>query len=608
MPLAATAAPSAPLVRRAPTVAASYALALLAAGAAGLIAASAPVEHPELVAGGRALIVGVPIAIGLHAWWRGTSERFGLLLVAAGGGLLLSTFAESGDDLAYTFGRVAGWWVQLLVVYLLLSFPHGRLMTRVDRFLFYAMAVNVAVLFMPRLALDADFEVPSPYTSCTDACPPNALFPFDSEPWVMDNVIKQVGLAVSIAVMVSVLMRLRERLQAASPLARSVFMPVLAVGAAHAVLTAIGFVLRSANPRGWWVEAIAWLLALTVPAIAVAFLFGMLRWRFFAAGALQRLTEWLRGLPDAATLQRAFAEAFGDPSVALVFPDPSARDGWLDPAGRPIETPAPGPGQTVTEIRDRGSLVASVIHDEALRADPKMMDAAIAVVSVVLDNRRLEDQASAAAREVRLSRARIAASAERERRRIERDLHDGAQQRLVALRIELELAEELVRRDPELGADRLRELELAVDETLEELRSLAHGVYPPLLSDEGIAEALRAAAARFPIRVEVAALGELRRYTPEIEGAVYFCVLEALQNVLKHADGARRATVRLDAGRGAELLFSVRDDGAGVTELARGRGSGITNMNDRLAAVGGELEISSARGVGTTVRGRVPTP
>jgi len=227
------------------------------------------------------------------------------------------------------------------------------------------------------------------------------------------------------------------------------------------------------------------------------------------------------------------------------------------------------------------------------------------MAAAVLDAQRLAAEVEAATRELRSSRARIAASADRERRRIERDLHDGAQQRLVALRIELELAEELVRRDPEEGVGRLQELEREVDEALEELRSLAHGVYPPLLADQGLAEALRAAAARSPIGVEVEA-HDLARYAPEVEGAVYFCVMEALQNVLKHATGARRVAVRLDGGSGAELRFSVCDDGSGAPDGTIRPGGGITNMRDRLAAAGGDIQVSCPSGGGTTVRGRVP--
>jgi signal transduction histidine kinase len=206
-------------------------------------------------------------------------------------------------------------------------------------------------------------------------------------------------------------------------------------------------------------------------------------------------------------------------------------------------------------------------------------------------------------RELQLSRARIASGAEQERRRIERDLHDGAQQRLVALRIELELAEDVVLRDPELGVQRLRELEHEVEEALEELRALAHGVYPPVLADRGLEHALRDVATRSKIRVDLVT-HDIRRFSTEVEAAVYFCVLEAIQNAHKHATGARRIVVGLDGSTGNVLRFSVRDDGRGTAAIEEG--AGITNLRDRLAAIGGAVDVTSRVGVGTVVRGYAP--
>lgn len=580
--------------------------ALAATVTAAAQGADAGSSRPELVALARALIVGVPVAAGLYTWGRHGSERFGLLLVGLGAGLSLTTLAESDDELLYTFGRIAGWLVEVLVVYAILSFPTGRLPGHKDRVLVGAMGLVVLTLFLPRLALMDDFEVPSPYTSCTHDCPSNALFLLADEPAFADGVLRPAGALLVVVVMVAVLFRLRERMRDATPFARRMLAPVVALGAARVGLLAVGFPARQANPTGQAVEVISWLIAFAVPAIALAFLLGILRWRLFAGRALTRLAECLQSMPDAAALRRAFAEAFDDPTVQIAFPAGGSADGWMDCWGRPTTLPAPGEARSVNEVRRDGTVVAAVVQDDALKAQPDLVDAGLAMASVVLDNQRLAAEAEIAMREVRQSRARIAASAERERRRIERDLHDGAQQRLVALRIELELAEEMVRSDPEAGIGRLRQLEHDVDEALEDLRSLAHGVYPPLLADRGLAEALWAAAMRSPIQVEVDAR-EVGRYPPEVEGAVYFCVLEALQNAVKHATGARRVVVGLDGGTKAELRFSVRDDGAGSPGAAIDPGVGLTNMRDRLAAVGGAVHITSAPGVGTTLRGRVPT-
>jgi signal transduction histidine kinase len=308
----------------------------------------------------------------------------------------------------------------------------------------------------------------------------------------------------------------------------------------------------------------------------------------------------------AVTLRWALAEAFDDPTLEVAFPSGNGSSAWIDSRGRPLTLPNGDSGRAVSEVRESGKVVAAIVHDAALGARPELVRAGVAMAGVVLDNQRLAAETAASLREVRRSRARIAATAERERRRIERDLHDGAQQRLVALRIELELAGELVRRDPERGALRLRELEQEVDDALEEVRTLAHGVYPPLLSDRGLPDALRDWAGRcsVPVKLET---HDVARYPPEVESAVYFCVLEALQNVLKHAAGARRALIRLDGGDAGELRFSVHDDGAGAPGGVVRAGAGITNMRDRLSAIEGDVTVSSSVGAGTVVRGHVPT-
>jgi signal transduction histidine kinase len=298
----------------------------------------------------------------------------------------------------------------------------------------------------------------------------------------------------------------------------------------------------------------------------------------------------------AATLRSLLAAAFGDPTLEVAFP---RNGGWVGTDGRALTL---NDGRSTSEVRDGSEVVAVLVHDGAR---PDLVDAGVSMARVVLENERLTAEAAASLREVLDSRARLAVGAERERRRIERDLHDGAQQRLVALRIELELAEELVRRDPERGADRLRDLEHAVDEALEEVRTLAHGVYPPLLADRGLPDALRAATKRsgLPVVLDARAVG---RYPPEVESAVYFCVLEALQNALKHATGVTGAEIHLDGSAAGELRFEVRDDGAGAPDGAITPGTGITNMRDRLAAIGGEVMLSSGQG-GTVVRGRAPS-
>src|SRR4051794_10809357 len=578
----------------------------LAVAAAAAVSLTGAESRPALVALARAVIVGAPIAVGLYAWYRRIDERFGVLLALAGGAWFLTTLGESQDELVYTIGRAAGWFVEILLVYLILAFPTGRLADRTDRLLVGAIGLAVVATYLPRLVLAQHFEVPSPYTSCVRDCPANAFFLFQHEPAFVGSVLRPLGVVMVLVVATAVLVRVWRRMQDATPLAQRMITPLLWVGLARLSVLAVGISARLAGPQAASVPVVAWLLALAAPAMALAFLLGLVRWQLFAGRALQHLAVWLRAAADPVRLRWALAEALSDPGIEIVFPAPGASGRWMDCRGRPAALPGTDAGRSVTEVHQHGRLLAAVVHDRALDAHPELLDAGVAIAGVALDNQRLAVEAEAAAREVRHSRARIAAGAERERRRIERDLHDGAQQRLVALRIELQLAEDLVRLDPEKGAARLQELQSAVEEALEDLRHLAHGVYPPLLADRGLTEALESVAARSVVRVELETR-HVGRYPAEVESAVYFCVLEALQNTLKHAGGARRVVVSLDGGVLGRLRFTVRDDGGGAPGGVIRPGAGITNMRDRLAAFGGDVEVTSTPNVGTTVRAGVPT-
>jgi signal transduction histidine kinase len=221
--------------------------------------------------------------------------------------------------------------------------------------------------------------------------------------------------------------------------------------------------------------------------------------------------------------------------------------------------------------------------------------------------RDLASQAGLVLRNVRLiedlkaSRVRLVQAQDAERRRIERNIHDGAQQQLVALQVKLGLTRALAPTDPDKAGQLLGELQAETEQALQDLRDLARGIYPPLLQDQGLPAALAAQARKSPLPVTVEA-GGIGRYPSEVEAAVYFCVLEALQNVAKYA-GATTATVTLSGTD--HLTFTVADDGSGFDPATTPRGSGLTNMADRLAALGGEVEVQSTPGHGTTVRGRV---
>jgi len=261
-------------------------------------------------------------------------------------------------------------------------------------------------------------------------------------------------------------------------------------------------------------------------------------------------------------------------------------------------------GLIVIERRRRG---------DALAADADMtLEELAREVGAGLNKQRLDSALHASleqlrhqADELQASRARIVVAADAERRRIERDLHDGAQQYLVAIAVKARLIQQLARTDPSGGMALTQDLVHDVESALDELRTLAQGIYPPLLSSAGLVEALAAACRRMPLRVRLEAEG-VGRYQTELEAAVYYCCLEALQNASKHAGDGASAAVRLWEEGGA-LCFEVDDDGAGFDVENKTSGTGLTNMSDRLGAVGGTLLIESSPGVGTRVRGTVPT-
>lgn len=573
---------------------------------AAALGARAQTSDPAMTALLRATMVAAPLAAALYTWGVSPFERFARLLLSVGLVSFLTTLGESGDATLYSVGRAAGWTLEILLVILVLAFPDGPLRTATDRRLAAAMAGVVAVFYLPTLLLTERFQVPSPYTSCTHDCPRNAFFPFGHELALTRPALLGVGSILVFIIMLLVLLRLRRRVMLSSAVQRQALVPVLVLGLAREALVGTLIVTRQLGAADAVVRTGATLIAWATPAIAIAFLVGLVRMRLAAERTLRTLAASVRALPALPALQRTVAEALDDPTLRLVRPVGVGLDRWVDVHAEPAPAPLETSERCVRMVQDgHGRIVGALAADAALAARPELLDAAAALVAVALENRRLEAEAELAAVAVRDSRARIAATADHERRRIERDLHDGAQQRLVALRVELSIVEDMLLDDPRGAVARIRELEASADEALEELRALAHGVHPPLLADRGLVEALRSAIARSGLPATLREVG-VRRYRPEIESAIYFCILEALQNVAKHARGARRVRVRINGDAPGELWFDVSDDGDGAARLQDG--AGITNMRDRLAAIDGSLHLVSRRGIGTRVSGRVPLP
>lgn len=239
-----------------------------------------------------------------------------------------------------------------------------------------------------------------------------------------------------------------------------------------------------------------------------------------------------------------------------------------------------------------------------MREGLRRLLAAAATRARVEERGRYEGELRTVLDDLRAAQRRVVAAGDAERQRIERNLHDGAQQRLMAVRLELGLLEERLRQERHAAAKQLAALRHELDDALEELRELAHGLYPPLLASDGLEAALTAVGRRAPIPVRVDA-HEMARAPRPIESTAYFCCIEALQNAVKHAGASARVTIKL-AMRGRCLLFSVEDDGVGFDSSVVRPGQGLTNLSDRLSSLGGRAEIRSTPGIGTALLGEIP--
>jgi len=335
-----------------------------------------------------------------------------------------------------------------------------------------------------------------------------------------------------------------------------------------------------------------------VVLLPLAFLAGILRGGFARAGELQELVARLGDAPlPAERLAAAVADALGDPTASLVYWLP-AEQRYVDAAGTPLEL---GPGRGVEEVRSGGHKVGAIVYDGVLLRDAEPVRSVARMSGLALDHERLTAELRAAAHELEASRARLAEAADVERRRIARDLHDGAQQRLVLLAIESELLSRCAE-DPEAVRRGAGQLHAGLDAALDELRALIQGLVPPLLAERGLRAAAGELAAQAPIPVALDAdAGELHA-PPRIESTGYFVINEALVNVIKHAR-ATSATVSLRRHDHA-LRIEVTDDGVGGAD--RTRGTGLAGLADRVAAAGGTFELESTPGSGTRLRAELP--
>ena len=300
-------------------------------------------------------------------------------------------------------------------------------------------------------------------------------------------------------------------------------------------------------------------------------------------------------------VRELLAESLGDRSVAIAYWLPD-RGAFVDEGGHPVALPEPGSGRAWTAVEQDGRRVAAIVHDAALDTSPELVEAAAAASSLAIDNERLKADLRARVEDLRVSRLRIVEAADEARRRIERDLHDGAQQQLLALALELRVLRSSIS-DPEAGP-LVDGLAVRLEAALSDLRELARGIHPAILTRSGLDPAIAALAARSPVPVDVQSAID-GRLAPAVEAAAYFVVAEALTNVARYAEAAQaRVEMRGDGNGG--IVVVVADDGVGGADP--NAGSGLRGLQDRLAVIDGVLAIDSPPGAGTRLEATIPSP
>ena len=536
------------------------------------------------------------IAAGLIASHRRPGNRLGLLAIAAGFAWLAGDFTSATDlRVSYAATVLHGWFDPLFAL-VILTYPAGRISGR--------FAQLLAAGF---IAVQAAWSIAKAY-----GLRPISWWDCPTCIGTVDDVIATMGVldtlgrietALLTALSIGVLVLVATRWLRASGTARGRQAPVVLAGVVLALGFTGGFLLQTIAPdtaRTAGGELRVLVLAVLRILVAVGLLVGVLR-EDVARGRIADLVTRLDTLPSTAVLRESLRDALRDRSLEVYRRD-DARGVFLDAEGDPVPSLDVTPRPSFLTIESEGRPVLAIVHDPVLHEDPGLVAAAVAAVRLSIENERLQAEVRTQLEAVQASRARLVEAGDTERRRIERDLHDGAQQRLVSLQISLQLLRRHLGADADLAA--LAELELAAAEAsnaVSEIRELARGVHPAVLTESGLDAALSSLAERssLPVHLESTVEGRL---PGSVEATAYFVVAEALTNATRHA-GATRATVRAHV-RGERLYLEVDDDGRGGASLAAG--TGLRGLEDRVAALGGTFALVSPEGGGTQIAVELP--
>jgi signal transduction histidine kinase len=536
------------------------------------------------------------IAAGCYVWWGRGEKRSGLVLAMAGVAWFVAEWDNPamGIGVAFTVGLAAHALAPAVVAHAVLAYPFGRLASRLER-----VAVSLAYIdgafvlgLLPALFFD-------PRRQACSLCPPNLLL-IDSNPGPFEA-LKVWGTWLGVVWTIGIAALCVWRFMRASTPLRRLTGPVLLGGAAYLLFVLLGFFhslpagLRSNDQFEFslWLGQAAGLCAI---GLGVA-------WSWFlrrrTRSVMARLVIELGDSPPLGGLRDVLARSLDDPSLKVAYrlSDP---DRFVDARGTLVE-PAPPDGQAVTPLASQGQTMAMLIHRPGLLDDPAVVDEVVSTTRLAIENERLQAEVQAQLQDLRASRARIITTGDAERRRLERDLHDGAQQRLVGLSLALRLTRGKLGTDPDANLVALiNRADGALRMAINELRELAHGIFPAVLTDEGLSAGVEALADRASIPIGIVGIPE-ERFPSAVEAAAYFLIAQVTGSIAaRGGDGGATVDVRHDATR---LVIEVTDDG---TVADRDPGSGFVDLADRISALEGKLWVDHSESGGLRIRAEIP--
>jgi len=534
------------------------------------------------------------LAAGLVVWLRRPDNRLGPLMVATCFALLARQFRYSHDPLAFTVFFLIGELGYVMYTHVALAYPSGRVTDRIERmFLGIAYAFALAFPFVTLLAYDATERL-----RYFDPFPRESLLLVNGNAdfvAFLQDAHGSVGYGALACVFVLLVVR---RFARGTSRARRLLAPLFLAAVVAALWALLNGILTYAETPPGLTYDLFWWQIVGLTALPLAVLVGLLRAQLARVHVGELVVHLEQTAPG--ELRDELALALDDRTLEVAFWLPEQHE-YVDAAGTSFPVPIDGPERAVTRIEHDGQQLAVLVHDPMLLDEPELVEAVAAAARLALVNARLHAEVRAQLEMVHESRARIVTAADEERRRIERDLHDGAQQRLVALALELRSAQRRLGEGADPEMDRL--LESTADElqvALQELSELEQGIHPGILTQGGLGPALESLAARVQLPVSVAATQE--RLPPDVEATAYFVACEALTNVVKHAQ-ATQAAIRALRNDGW-LVVEVEDNGVGGASTHEG--TGLRGLADRIEAHGGHFRIESAPGSGTRILGEIP--